>query len=175
MKINLIKISLLILLSINTILSNKNNQQDLNDNPLITKEQFLKFYNEFFVESNGMPEIADLYKDDPDFFKSLGEKLSERLPEKFPLNYIKDIFDKDKILATIEEMKSKNISLEDFNQKQKEEIAQKVKLEEERIRKEEEKKKEEILKKKKEVEEKLKEKMKLQNEFNDLNAPRIII
>jgi hypothetical protein len=69
-----------------------------------------------------MPEISELYKDDPNFFKSLREKLVEKLPDKFPIEYVKDIFDKDKLMATIDEIKKKNITIDEYKKKQKEDI-----------------------------------------------------
>lgn len=88
----------------------KNNNKEKSNAKYISKPQFIEFYNKFFVESNPVPEVAELYKEHPDFFRQLAEKLVKTLPDTFPLDLVKNILnmDKDEIMKAIEEIKASN-------------------------------------------------------------------
>jgi len=172
--LNLSKI-LLILSIIILINSKSESEQELEENQkynqLISKSQFIEYYNNFFVETNPLPEIADLYKENPNFFKELAAKLVETLPDKFPIIFIENVFDKDKIMLAVEEMKLRNITIDQYNSEKRQAIEEviKIKEEEEEIKKKKEeeeikKKKKEELERKKKVEEEIKKKKKEEKE-----------
>ena len=97
----------------------------------ITKENFITFYKNFFKENNPLPEIAELYKDKPNFFESLGEQLVKDLPNEFPIEYVKDMFNSEKINKAIEEMKEKNLNIDQYNEMKIKEKVEKLKKEKE--------------------------------------------
>ncbi len=143
--ISLLKLLIIILL-IESSNSKNNKEKDLSKDEskhkTITKYQFIEYYNKFFVEMNPIPEIADLYKENPNFFRLLLSKLVESLPEKFPLHYVQKLFAKEKIIQAVVEMKDGNITNEQYYAEKKMKMEEPIKLQEE-----------EALKKKKEKEE----------------------
>lgn len=134
-----IKLTILFLFAL--LIKSSNNQGDEEENSLqtITKTQFIEYYNNFFKENNPLPEIAELYKENPDYFKLLAAKLVEALPERFPLKMIENIFDKDRIMQAVEEMKNRNITIEEYNKEKRKSVEEALRQKElEELKKKEE-------------------------------------
>lgn len=141
LKLKLILIfSAIILIKTSTNPKENQEEEELMENALMSKSQFIEYYNNFFVENNPLPEISELYKENPDFFKLLAAKLVETLPENFPMKMIQNIFDKDRIMKAVEEMKNRNITVDQFNEEKRKNVEEALKLKE----LEEKKKREEL-------------------------------
>jgi predicted phosphohydrolase len=124
-----------------SINSNTDNNEEEDESLLntITKPLFIEYYNKFFVENNPLPEISELYKENPDYFKLLAAKLVETLPERFPLKMVQDIFDKDRIMKAVEEMKTRNLTVDQYNEEKRKNIEEDLRQKElEKLKKREE-------------------------------------